>query len=72
MSEIATTHSVERTSPLGERFIGRCVLCGEDRLTMGGALKPCPNPRGVTADDAVLTAIERAAPIPEREGGVEP
>lgn len=53
----ATTHALERTSPKGEKFIGTCRLCGATGLLMGDARKPCPNPRGVTEDQAVLDAI---------------
>ena len=42
----------------GQKFIGTCVLCGETGLTSGDALKPCPNQRGVTQDEALLEAIE--------------
>lgn len=58
MSAPQPTHSLERTSPFGMRFLGKCVLCGRVDLTMGDALKPCPNPARITSDEAVLDAIE--------------
>lgn len=56
------THSIERTSPKGGPFLGTCRLCGKENLTMADALMPCPNPRKVTADDALLEAIDPPAP----------
>ena len=53
----AQTHAVERTSPKGQKFIGTCRLCGTPNLTMGDALKPCPNQRGLTEDEALLETI---------------
>jgi hypothetical protein len=58
IAEAATTHSLERTSPKGGPFIGRCVLCGKPGLKSSDALKPCPNPRGVTSNESVINAIE--------------
>jgi hypothetical protein len=56
----ATTHSLERTSPLGEAFVGRCVPCGDVDLPSRAALWPCTNPRDTSEDDALLAAIEGA------------
>lgn len=56
------THSLRRTSPMGGPFVGRCVLCGATGLSMGAALDTCPNPRGVSSDDALIDAIEGEAP----------
>lgn len=52
------THSLERTSPKGERFIGRCVLCGATDLPSSAALERCANPQRVSRDNALLDAIE--------------
>ena len=38
------THAIERTSPKGELFVGTCLLCGEEGLTMADVHKPCRNP----------------------------
>ena len=54
----ATTHAIERTSPKGGPFIGTCTLCGTPGLRMGDALKPCPNQRELSEDDALLELIE--------------
>ena len=69
----AVTHSVERTSPMGGPFVGVCRLCGAVGLTSGDALKPCPNPSGLTQDEALLDALAGSADLApqagEREGG---
>lgn len=57
---VETTHSLERTSPKGKPFRGRCVLCGAEDLPANAALDPCPNPRRVTRDQALVDAIEGA------------
>lgn len=56
----ADTHTIERTSPKGpgQKFVGRCIKCGATELTMGDAFKPCPNPSGVSKDDALVRSIE--------------
>jgi hypothetical protein len=51
------THVVIRTNPKGQPLVGRCALCGKEGLSSSDALKPCPNPRGVSSDDALLSAI---------------
>ncbi len=52
-------HSLERTSPKGpnQKFIGVCVLCGEQGLEIEAANLECPNLRGLTSDEAVVDAI---------------
>lgn len=36
-------HVIERTSPKGEKFIGKCALCGMEGLTTADVLKEkCP------------------------------
>jgi hypothetical protein len=55
------THSLERTSPMGGPFVGRCVLCGTEGLPASAALKMCENPELVTEDEALLQAIEGPA-----------
>lgn len=53
------THVVERTSPKGEgqKFIGKCLLCGAVDLTASDALKDCTNPEGVSKDASIMMAI---------------
>lgn len=52
------THALQRTSPIGEPFVGECILCGEQGLASGDALKPCENVRKLTNDAALLELIE--------------
>lgn len=55
----ARTHQVVRTSPKGsgQKFIGRCALCGKTGLPADAALEPCDNPAGVTVGGSILDAI---------------
>ena len=53
----STKHSMRRTSPKGERFVGTCVLCGQENLTIADMAFECPNQRGLTQDEAVLDAM---------------
>lgn len=58
MSDNATTHSLRRTSPMGEPFRGECVLCGMRDLTIAEVFRTeCKNPDGTSRDQAVLDAI---------------
>jgi hypothetical protein len=51
-------HSLERTSPKGQDFVGICTLCGTPNLTFKNMQDDCPNQRGLTQEEAVLEAIE--------------
>lgn len=51
-------HSLERTSPKGQAFIGRCVQCGKEGLSAYQAAEECINPLGVTQDEALIEAIK--------------
>ncbi len=55
----ATTHLLERTSPkgYGTKFIGRCLLCGKMNLPGLAATEYCDNPRSVSVETAVITAV---------------
>ena len=50
-------HSIERTNPKGEPFIGICVLCNEPNLSFEDVIKDCPNPKKVTKNEAIINAI---------------
>ena len=55
------THSLERTSPKGDRpFVGRCRKCGKTDLPINAVFEECPNPSGTTAAQDILDAL--AAP----------
>ena len=34
-------HTLERTSPKGQSFVGRCISCGERELSFSDAARPC-------------------------------
>lgn len=52
-------HSLRRTSPKGEDFIGTCTLCGKADLTLVNLTwDECENQRGLTPDEAVVEAIK--------------
>jgi hypothetical protein len=55
-------HSIERTSPKGEPFIGTCRLCGTSGLKTADIYSPCGNQRGLSENAALLEAI---APPPD-------
>ncbi|SOD42304.1 hypothetical protein [Nitrosovibrio sp. Nv4] len=63
---ISHTHSLRRTSAkgLGQEFIGTCVQCGQEDLTIAD-LEGCPNPIGITESEAVIEAVAPLAPEPE-------
>ncbi len=54
---------LDRTSPKGPgmSFIGRCPACGQEGLTFADMDKPCPNPGGMTQEQALLGAIDPPA-----------
>ncbi len=52
------THSIERTSPKGGPFIGRCVHCGKDGLTWSNMEEACANPAGTSQEEDLMAALE--------------
>lgn len=61
------SHAIIRTSEKGpgQKFIGRCNKCGQEGLTLGDALEPCPMD-SVVSDAAALCDIidQRKEPTP--------
>ena len=53
----ATRHSLRRTSPKGQVFVGTCVLCGTPNLMTADMGEECPNQRAISQDDALIEAI---------------
>lgn len=53
------THAIERTSPKGQKFFGRCTKCGRDGLGMADALEPCPMDAVVSDEAALISIIDR-------------
>lgn len=55
---IAFFHSLRRTSPLGQSFVGVCVNCGKTGVTLSDAQhESCPNLRQATEDESLIEAI---------------
>jgi hypothetical protein len=50
------THGLERTSPQGELFLGRCIYCGRENLRPSAVLEPCD--KAPSQDQQILDAIE--------------
>lgn len=49
---------VNRTSPKGEAFLGKCASCGKENITFEQLnTDECPNPRGMDMDTAIIEAI---------------
>lgn len=55
----ARYHALTRTSPQGQPFIGRCMLCGLENLAPDALRQHCDNPAGTSEDDALIQAVER-------------
>ena len=50
------THGLERTSPKGGPFLGRCIYCGKENLPAKAALEPCEKAPG--QDQQILDALK--------------
>lgn len=50
-------HALERTSPKGERFLGKCIYCGRENLAIGAALAHCDSPIHPGQEKALLSAL---------------
>lgn len=50
------THGLERTSPKGGPFLGRCIYCGRQNLPMSAALKACAE--APSQEQQILDAID--------------
>ena len=53
------THAVERTSPLGTAFRGKCIKCGKENLGLSGALEDCPNDARMSDTQALLKIMDK-------------
>jgi hypothetical protein len=56
MDSQVLNHVLQRTSPLGELFIGKCIRCNAEDLRMAQANEPCPNTNNLS-DDAIIERI---------------
>jgi hypothetical protein len=56
-------HSLQRTSPKGGPFIGTCVLCGQEGLSIDDIRRTeCPNQRGLSQDEVFLETLDVRKP----------
>lgn len=55
------SHAIERTSPKGkgQKFIGRCIKCGEENLPMQAALQTCPADGVMSNGAAILELLDK-------------
>lgn len=61
LDRVRQTHgALSRTSPKGGPFVGRCLACGQDGLTLRDMHKPCANPANLTQGDLLGMAISDA------------
>lgn len=51
-------HSLRRTSPKGEKFVGVCTQCGTADLTLANMNDNCHNQRGLTQEQSLVEAIQ--------------
>ena len=49
-------HALRRTSPKGGPFVGACMNCGRDGLSLADR-SDCPNPAGFSQSETLLRAI---------------
>lgn len=50
------THGLERTSPKGGPFVGRCVYCSKENLSMKAVSESCD--QAPSQNQQILDAIE--------------
>lgn len=60
------SHALERTSPKGGPFIGRCMKCGLTEIPLTKMHEPCPNPANFSNGEVLLRAITGA--LQEKDG----
>lgn len=60
VKQLNIKHYVERTSPkgLGQKFIGKCILCGAENLPANAVLENCSNTRNLTKIEALTEIID--------------
>lgn len=67
------THGLERTSPKGQPFIGRCIYCGAEGLRPSAALQSCD--RAPSQDQQILDAVRgpeaASSPLLDPQGQAE-
>lgn len=51
-------HTLVRTSPKGQPFIGTCTKCGIRGLSPGQMNEPCVNPAGLTNAESLAVVLK--------------
>ena len=51
------SHALERTSPKGGPFIGRCTKCGREGIPLKEMHGHCPNPGNLSDVDTLRIAL---------------
>lgn len=55
---LATGHVVERINKKGVSFIGVCILCGAENLTIRDMGRRCENKRGLSEEEALQLIVK--------------
>lgn len=50
-------HIVQRISPLGDMFIGKCLACGKERLSLEMTVEECEQAGSVSIGDVIRDMI---------------
>lgn len=57
---IKQQHALNRTSPKGQDFIGTCINCGKENLTIDDQWsEECENVVGRTNDETLLAVLDQ-------------
>lgn len=57
------SHSLSRTSPKGQAFIGTCMKCGIRDIPMSRMREECVNPAGLNNEETLMLAIKGASNV---------
>jgi hypothetical protein len=52
------SHSLQRTSPKGQPFVGTCTKCGMTDIPLSKMREECANPANLTQEEALVIAIK--------------
>jgi hypothetical protein len=62
MTTTQQLHAIERTSPKGQPFVGRCRLCQATGLKPKDALAYCENPMRFTEAETLVNVLTQEKP----------
>lgn len=57
MTDDMEMHAIRRTNAKGQPFVGTCMKCGKEGLTVADMAKPCSNNTGMPNEVAILKAV---------------